>query len=155
MRHFFCRSTILFDRSRETCQGKIGPDEPPSVRVAVDELITDVQRKSGIRIPYSTYSSPLAGDVFVSTQPWAAKGAWFVRIKNSIVAIHGSDVAATERAVRAFHEQYVKPAKGPVIGGWTSIELKEGPQPEDVFDAEVDRVKELRRHNRLCGSKSR
>ena len=40
---------------------------------------------------YSTWLSPVGGDVFVSTQPWAAKGAWFVKLKNNIVVIHGSD----------------------------------------------------------------
>ena len=61
---------------------------------------------------YSTWLSPVGGDVFVSTQPWAAKGAWFVKLKNNIVAIHGSDFAGTEKAVKAFRARFITPAKG-------------------------------------------
>jgi hypothetical protein len=73
----------------------VGCDEPPEVRDAVKALADLVERKTGVRMKYSTYSSAMAGDVFVSTQPWAAKGAWFVKLKNNIVAIHGSDFEGT------------------------------------------------------------
>ena len=127
---------------------KLGPDESEGVRIAVSNMLAEVQAKTGVSVPYSTYSSPIAGDVFVSTQPWAAKGAWFVRLKNGILAIHGSDVAATEKAVRVFHARFISTAKGPLIGGWTKIDLRNGPQPDDVFDVERARVAGLRARNR-------
>ena len=127
---------------------KLGPDEPASVKQAVAELAAEVKAKTGVAMKYSSWSSAVAGDIFVSTQPWGVKGAWFVRLKHNIVAIHGNDFAATEKAVRAFRECYVSAAKGPFIGGWTAIDLTEGVQREEVFDTELARVAALRKGNR-------
>ena len=57
---------------------KLGPDETPEVRKAVADMLAEVEAKTGVKVRYSTWSSPVGGDVFISTQPWAAKGAWFV-----------------------------------------------------------------------------
>jgi len=126
----------------------VGPDENEAVRAEVAALVDEIREKTGVKLEYDGASSALAGEVFVSTQPWAAKNAWFVKLKNSILAIHGSDFEGTCRAVRAFREKYVTPAKGPVIGGWTEIYLHDGPQREDVFEAELKRLTEARRNNR-------
>ncbi len=125
---------------------KLGPDETKEVRAAVAELVADIARRTGVTLKYSTYSSPIGGDVFVSTQPWAAKAAWFVRLKNNIVAIHGSDAEGTRRAVRAFAD-FVRGLKTPTLA-FADVDLKSGPQPGDVFAAELARVEALRRGNR-------
>ena len=49
---------------------KLGPDETPAVKKAVADMMAEVEAKTGIKVKYSTWSSPAAGDVFVSTQPW-------------------------------------------------------------------------------------
>ena len=98
----------------------VGCDETPELRAAVRSLAELVERKTGVKMKYSSYSSPMGGDVFVSTQPWAAKGAWFVRLKNNIVAIHGSDPAATLKALKAgatvYFAGYVRYDLGQVLG---------------------------------------
>ena len=127
---------------------KLGPDETPAVRKAVADMLAEVEAKTGVKVKYTGWSSPIAGDVFVSTQPWAAKGAWFVKLKNNIVAIHGSDFAGTEKAVKAFRAKFITPAKGGGDLSWDTIDMKEGPQPDDVFDAELARVTALRKGNR-------
>lgn len=124
----------------------IGPDETPEVRAAIAQLVEDVAKRTGVRLKRSTYSSPMGGDVFVSTQPWAAKAAWFVRLKNNVVAVHGSDAAGTLKAVRAFAD-FVQGLATPTLA-FDGIDLKEGPQPGDVFEAERARVEALRRGNR-------
>ena len=126
---------------------KIGSDETPEVQAAIRELAADVERKTGVKMKYSSYSSPIAGDVFVSTQPWSTKGAWFVKLKNNIVAIHGSDAEGTLKAVKAFHEKVVKPAADKTIT-IEDVDLKEGLQPDDVFAAELARVTKLQEKNR-------
>ena len=127
---------------------KLGPDETPEVRRAVSDMLAEVEAKTGVKVRYSTWSSPVGGDVFVSTQPWAAKGAWFVKLKNNIVAIHGSDFEGTRKAVEAFRAKFITSAKGCGDLSWDAIDMKEGPQPDDVFDAELARVTALRKGNR-------
>ncbi|MBQ3288882.1 MAG: hypothetical protein IJH50_05680, partial [Kiritimatiellae bacterium] len=127
---------------------KLGPDETPEVRKAVADMLAEVEAKTGVKVKYSSWSSPVAGDVFVSTQPWAAKGAWFVKLKNNIIAIHGSDFEGTFKAVNAFRERFVTPAKGRKDLAWDAIDMKDGPQPDDVFEAERERVSALRKGNR-------
>lgn len=58
---------------------KLGPDETKQVRDAVEELRASLCAEQGADVPYSEASSPLGGDVYVSTQPYAAKGAWRIR----------------------------------------------------------------------------
>lgn len=92
----------------------VGPDESQAVRAAVAEVVGSIRARTGVTVAYSSYSSPIAGDVFVSTQPWAAKGAWFVRLGDSnIVAVHGSDEEGTLAAVRALHGRIGGSATGP------------------------------------------
>ena len=133
--------------SNRTARIKVGPDETPEVRHAVEELVGLVEMRSGVRLRYSDFSSPIAGDVFISTQPWAAKAAWFVRLKNNIVAIHGSDAEGTRKAVDAFRRQVVAKLDNGTMA-FESIDLKDGPQPEDVFEDERVRVEKLQRNNR-------
>ena len=137
----------LASQNREA-RVKLGPDETPEVRRAVADMLAEVEAKTGVKVRYSTWSSPVGGDVFVSTQPWAAKGAWFVKLKNNIVAIHGSDFEGTRKAVDAFRAKFITPAKGRGDLVWDAIDMKEGPQPDDVFDAELVRVTALRQGNR-------
>ena len=125
----------------------VGRDETKELRAAVEELAAEVERKTGVKMKRSSYSSPIGGDVFVSTQPWAAKGAWFVRLKNNIVAIHGSDPEGTLKGLRAFVEKCVKPATDKTIA-ISDVDLREGPQPDDVFAAELARVEKLQAGNR-------
>ena len=125
----------------------VGCDETAELRQAVKELAALVERKTGVKLKYSTYSSPMAGDVFVSTQPWAAKGAWFVRLRNNIVAIHGSDPSGTLKALNAFVERCVKPATDRTLA-IADVDLKEGPQPDDVFESTRARVEKAQAGNR-------
>ena len=127
---------------------KLGPDETPEVKKAVADMLAEVEAKTGVKVKYSTWSSPVGGDVFVSTQPWAAKGAWFVKLKNNIIAIHGADFVGTRKAVDAFRARFITPAKGRGDLSWAAIDMKEGPQPDDVFDAELARVTAMREGNR-------
>lgn len=119
---------------------KIGPDEPDSVKAAVAELSEAVRLRTGTTMERSSWSSPVAGDVFVSTQSWAAKGAWFVREKNGILAVHGSDFEGTAAAVRAVAERYASSADGRLIRGRTNYTMSHGVQREEVFSNELARV---------------
>ena len=105
---------------------KLGPDESEEVRAAAEELRLALCAEQDGEVRYSTASSPLGGDVFISTQPYAAKGCWRVERKHRILCIHGSDFAATAAAVR----HYLK----------TRQEGRYGVQPEDVFEVEAARV---------------
>ena len=125
----------------------IGTDETSELRETAKKLVEAVRRKTGVTLKYSSYSSPLGGDIFVSTQPWAAQGAWFVRLTNSIVAVHGSDPAGTREALEAFISRVVEPSTSETIA-IRSLSMKSGPQPEDVFEAELARVAALRKGNR-------
>ena len=136
----------LANPSREA-RIKVGPDETDSVWAEVSNLVSFVEAKTGVRLRYSAFSSPVAGDVFVSTQPWAAKGAWFVRLKNNIVAIHGSDPDGTLKALRTFRTHVVEKLTTPTLS-FGDVDLKDGPQPADVFEAERARVENLQRNNR-------
>lgn len=126
---------------------KVGPDESDAVRAEVSKLVSLIENKTGIRVRYSNYSSPIAGDVFVSTQPWAAKGAWFVRLKNNVVAVHGSDFEGTLKAVRAFRVRVVEKLDSKTLA-FEDVDLQEGPQPDDVFEAERVRVERAQARNR-------
>ncbi|MBQ3096942.1 MAG: DUF4981 domain-containing protein [Kiritimatiellae bacterium] len=125
----------------------IGRDETPELRKTAEELVNLVRRKTGVTLKYSNYSSPLGGDVFVSTQPWAAQGAWYARLTNSIVAIHGSDPAGTRAALQAFITRVVEPLTNDTLA-IDALDLRSGLQPEDVFDAELARVTAARKGNR-------
>ena len=120
---------------------KLGPDEPDSVKAAVSNMCDAVRERTGVSLKYERYSSPLAGDVFVSTQPWDAKGAWFVKVKNGILAVHGSDVEGTEAAVRAFTDRCVR-GDGPLC--WETLEMKGGVQREEVFERTLEKTRRER-----------
>ena len=135
--------TSAFTLVGKDCEAwvKLGPDEPESVKVAVREMCEVVKARTGRALNYSRYSSPLAGDVFVSTQPWDAKEAWFVRTKNGVLAIHGSDVKGTELAVRAFTDRCVR-GSGPLR--WDSLDLRDGVQREEVFARTLEATRRAR-----------
>lgn len=50
---------------------------------------------TGVAVETPRYELASAGDFFVATEPWAAKGAWTIRLRNGVICIHGSDVAGT------------------------------------------------------------
>ncbi len=125
----------------------IGPDEPASVRKAIDEMIRSIKIGTGVELKRSSLSSPMAGDVFVSTQPWAAKGSWFVKFKNGIVAVHGADVDGTKAAVLAL-QRWVSDSTASGVFDWPGIDMKQGAQPADVFDSEVACVTAMQAGNR-------
>ena len=62
----------LASQNREA-RVKLGPDEPSEVRKAVADMLAEVEAKTGVKVKYSTWSSPVGGDVFVSTQPWGRR----------------------------------------------------------------------------------
>ena len=140
---FAVTSASAFTLVGSDCEAwiKLGPDEPGSVRAAVSNLCDAVKERTGRELNYENYSSPLAGDIFVSTQPWDAKGAWFVKVKNGILAIHGSDVEGTAAAVRAFTERCVR-GTGPL--SWASLDMRDGVQREDVFASTLERTRRER-----------
>ena len=123
---------------------KLGPDETYAVKAAVQELADGVRRRTGVTMAYSAWSSPSAGDLFVSTQPWAVKGAWFVKEKNGILAVHGSDFDGTAAAVRALAARYAASEDGKLIRGKTDYTMSFGVQRDAVFDDELARVAESR-----------
>ena len=110
---------------------KIGPDEPDSVKAAVGELAEEVRRRTGVAMAYST-------------QPWAAKAAWFIKEKNGILAVHGSDFEGTEAAVRALAERYAASEDGRLIRGKTDYAMSSGIQRDKVFSNELSRVMSCR-----------
>lgn len=40
---------------------KLGPDETPAVKKAVADMLAEVEAKTGVKVKYSTWSSPAAG----------------------------------------------------------------------------------------------
>ena len=58
----------------------VGPDEPPETRRILSEAFPGWEMRDN--------TCAFAGDIFVSTQPWAAKAAWHYGVRNGIVGIH-------------------------------------------------------------------
>ena len=126
-----------------------GPDETAATKAMIDELAREVKRVTGVSVAIKGYDTAKSGNIFVATQPWDAKGAWTIGVRNGIVGIHGSDVKGTEAALRFFIDKYLKPV--PESAGrleWKDLRVNHGPQWADVREATVAKVREQRRRER-------
>ena len=122
-----------------------GPDETPATRAMMRELAAEVKRVTGVELEVLGYAPAFAGDFFVATEPWAAKGAWTIGLRNGIIGIHGSDVAGTQAALRHFIDNFLKPV--PASAGrfeWKNLRINCGPQWADVREATLAAVKAKR-----------
>ena len=122
-----------------------GPDETAATEKMKHELAAEIGRITGVKVKVLGYAPAFAGDIYVSSQPWAAKGAWRYGLRNGIIGIHGADPAGTEAALRDFIDRYVKCV--PTSAGrleWKDLSEKHGPQWADVADATLARVKAQR-----------
>ena len=118
-----------------------GRAETPETKRLMAVLSNEIHRVTGVVVPVSGYAVTLAGDFFVSTQPWAATNSWYIVLRNGIIGIHGASPSATESALRHFIDKYVKPVSAD--SGrfeWTDIHEEHGSQWKDVFNETVERV---------------
>ena len=140
----------------------LGQDDPVSARSAVDALIREVKARSGATLkPFAVQSNPKAGYLFASVQRWTDEKAYFARIEHGILEIHGSTEEALAEALSVFTERYVKSAKGPRLA-WESVAFAYGPQPDEVREREIARVRAVREksgapdwENELVNSRNR
>jgi len=122
-----------------------GPDETATTkRELLPEFVREVKRITGVEITVIGYSTVRAGDVFVSTQPWDAKGAFRVTARNGVLGIHGADVGATESALRWFIDTQLKPRSPGEPLSWDGLVRAEGAQWEDVRAATIEKVRAKR-----------
>ena len=155
------RAFVLADRGY-AAPFFLGQDDPVSARGAVDALIREVKARSGATLkPFAVQSNPKAGYLFASVQRWTDEKAYFARIEHGILEIHGSTEEALAEALSVFTERYVKPAKGPRLA-WESVAFAYGPQPEEVREREIARVRAVREksgapdwENELVNSRNR
>ena len=118
------------------------PDETKATYSLMEELAAEIRRVTGVRAEVLPYAPAISGDIYVSTQPWNAKGAYAYGISNGVLGIHGADVEATEAAFRHFLDHHVKNV--PTGAGrldWSGLRVAQGPQWEDVRAAEVAAVR--------------
>ncbi len=109
------------------------PDETPATRAMYKEFAAEVKRVTGVTVEVLGYAPAFAGDVYVSTQPWAAEGAWTFGVRNGMIGVHGADVKATEEALRTFIDKYVKTVPtGKGRFEWKDLRETKGPQWDDV-----------------------
>ena len=121
------------------------PDETKATYAMMKELAAEIARVTGVKVTVQGYAPAFAGDFYVSTQPWAAKGAYTYGARNGVMGFHGADVEATEAALRHFIDTYVKPV--PTGAGrfeWKDLRVNHGPQWADVREATVAAVKAQR-----------
>ena len=122
-----------------------GPDETPATKAMMRELASEVARVTGVKVEVLGYSPAFEGDFFVATEPWAAKGAWTIGLRNGIIGIHGSDVSGTQAALRYFIDKYLKSV--PDSAGrfeWKDLRVNHGPQWADVREATIAAVRAKR-----------
>ena len=122
-----------------------GPDETPATKAMMRELAAEVKRVTGVEVEILGYAPAFAGDFFVATEPWDAKGAWTIGLRNGIIGIHGSDVSGTQAALRHFIDNFLKPV--PASAGrfeWKGLRINHGPQWADVREATLAAVKAKR-----------
>ena len=121
------------------------PDETPATKAMFRELAAEVKRVTGVTVEVLGYAPAFEGDFYVSTQPWDAKGAWTVGNRNGVIGVHGSDVKATEAALRHFIDTYLKPVKtGAGRLSWTDLRVNHGPQWADVRERTIEAVRAKR-----------
>ena len=120
-------------------------DETKATYALMRTLAAEVKRVTGVEVQVLGYAPAFAGDFYVSTQPWDAKGAWKYGLRNGVMYFHGSDVAGTEAALRHFVETRLKSV--PTEAGrleWTDLRETHGPQWADVRDATIAKVRAQR-----------
>ena len=120
-------------------------DETKATYALMRTLAAEVKRVTGVEVQVLGYAPAFAGDFYVSTQPWDAKGAWKYGLRNGVMYFHGSDVAGTEAALRHFVETRLKSV--PTEAGrleWTDLRETHGPQWADVRDATLAKVRAQR-----------
>ena len=117
-------------------------DRGPEINEAHAMIVRELKRVTGVEVEIAGYANtPMAGDIYVSTQPWAAPGAWRMKLEHGVIEIHGADDRATLAAARAFVAEFL--AKEPTGRGWWEIAdfvRTHGPQYDDVKAATVARV---------------
>ena len=117
------------------------PDETPATYAMMKELAAEISRVTGVTVDVIRYAPAFAGDFYISTQPWDAKGAYTYGVRNGVLGIHGADTKATEAAFRHFIDNHVKVV--PTAAGrfeWRDLRVNEGPQWADVREATVAKV---------------
>ena len=122
-----------------------GPDETAATKAMMRELAEEVKRVTGVEVEVRNYAPAFAGDFFVATEPWAAKGAWTIGNRNGVMGIHGSDPRGTEAALRHFIDEYLKPVHAGVGRlEWKDLRVSHGPQWADVRETALTEVKAMR-----------
>ena len=155
------RAFVLADRDY-AAPFFLGQDNPASARGAVDAVVREVKARSGATLkPFAVQSNPKAGYLFASVQRWTDEKAYFARIEHGILEIHGSTEEALAEALAVFTDRYVKPEKGPRLA-WESVAFASGPQPDEVREREIARVRAIREktgapdwENELVNSRNR
>ena len=121
------------------------PDETKATYAMMKELAAEVKRVTGVEVEVKSYAPAFSGDFYVSTQPWAAKGAYTYGVRNGVMGFHGSDIEGTEAALRHFIDTYLKPV--PTDAGrfeWKDLRVNHGPQWADVREKTIAAVKAQR-----------
>ena len=119
-----------------------GRDATPEMKKARDEIVREVKRVTGVELLKRSYAgTPMAGDIFLTTQHWDAPGAWRMKLEHGVIEIHGADDAGTAAAARTFTREFLKP----LPTGAGRIEIADfarthGPQYEEVKAAMVAKV---------------
>ena len=126
------------------------PDESEETYAMMRELAAEIERVTGVKAQVLRYAPAFEGDFYVSTQPWAAKGAYTYGNRNGVMGFHGSDVEGTAAALRHFIDTHVKPvAKGTGRFEWKDLRVNHGPQWADVREATIAAVKAKRAKERV------
>lgn len=120
----------------------LGEDATRDIRRVRDEIFREVKRITGVELLKPTYAgTPMAGDIFLTTQPWDAPGAWCMKLEHGVIEIHGADDAGTVAAAKAFIGEFLHPLPSGVgrleIADFTRTH---GPQYADVKAAMVAKV---------------
>ncbi len=71
------------------------PDETKATYALMEELAAEIRRVTGVQAEVLSYAPSISGDIYVSTQPWGAKGSYAYGVSNGVLGIHGADVEAT------------------------------------------------------------
>ena len=75
-------------------------DRGPEINEAHAMIVRELKRVTGVEVEIAGYANtPMAGDIYVSTQPWDAPGAWRMKLEHGVIEIHGADDRAPARAL--------------------------------------------------------
>jgi len=124
-----------------------GKDADAGIRRAQDEIARELKRVTGVTAEKKNYAgTPMAGDIFLTTQPWDAPGAWKAKLEHGVVEIHGADDAATAAAARAFVREFLsREPSGKGLWEVADFVRTHGPQYEDVKEKAIARIAAERR----------